>query len=114
MKQWFIVLFAVLLAGCSAPVAQAPVQQGNAQPQGWIQFSPKAVASFKSVEGTTFELSWQQKNTVTLGIVNSGVRPSEFPLGKDWTDLVPGRLQCRYVNAKVDCQYNSAQMIRNY
>lgn len=108
-----LVLF-VLLAGCSAPMAQAPVQQGNAQPQGWIQFSPRAVASFKSSEGITFELSWKQKNTVTVGIVNSGVDPTEFPLGNGWTDLVPGRLQCRYVNAQVDCQYNSSQMKRNY
>lgn len=112
MRQ-LLVLF-VLLAGCSAPMAQAPVQQGNAQPQGWIQFSPRAAASFKSKEGNTFELIWKQKNIVTVGVVNSNVRPSEFSLGTEWSALVPGRLRCRYDKEVVTCEYNTEGFTRNY
>lgn len=114
MKQWLVVLMVVLLAGCSAPSAQAPAQQGNSQPQGWVEFSPRAAASFMSKEGNTFELIWKQKNIVTVGIVNSNVRPSEFSLGEAWSALVPGRLQCRYAKEVVTCEYNTEGFTRHY
>jgi hypothetical protein len=108
MRQLLVLL--ILLAGCSAPVAQAPAQQGSNQPQGWVETTPTgAVSSWTRLsDQKTVQVSWMGNKEVSVVVVNvSG--PRKLTLSLEYYSRIEDGLECMMVgtaNLRPKCRYD--------
>lgn len=115
MRILFVLI--LLLVGCSAPVAQAPAQQGSNQPQGWVETTPTgAVMSWTRLsDQKTIQVSWMGNREISVVVVNvSGPRKLTLPM--EYYLKVEEGLECMMVgtaSVQPKCRYDG-RFKRNY